>query len=153
MRAASLGRPEHAGCVADVELQEVVWQLVIEDRVLRVQPLAVDGEAAIHASGKRGGVRARPPLEQIPVLLSRAADEDMPATLQPESRLGIERDTGVRTIELLLDDAEPAAQHVERDLIEIGVARLEPRALEVTRARIFMDLAHRVDTATMWLST
>jgi hypothetical protein len=91
-------------------------------------------------------------LEQIPVLLARTPDEEVPAALQPQPRFSVERDASVRAVELLRDHAEPAAQRVERDLIEVGVAGLEPRTLEVSRPRVLVDLAHRMATATMWFS-
>lgn len=123
VREASLGGPERAGRVPDVELEEVVRQLVVEDRVLGVQPLTVDGEPA-GALAQRSRVGARPALEQVPVLLSCAAGQDVSAALEAEPCVGVERDAGVRAIELLLDHAVPPAQRVERDLIEIGVAGL-----------------------------
>src|SRR5262249_54146159 len=149
----TLGGPERAAGVADIELEEVMRQSIIEDRVLGIQPFAVQRQPIAEPARERRRVGAGPALEQIPVLLARAADEDVAAALQPQPRAGVERDPGIGAVELLLDDAEPAAQRVERDLLEVGIAGLQPRALEVPGARILVDLCHRTATATMWLST
>jgi hypothetical protein len=112
VHAPARGRPERAGRVADVELEEVVRQLIVEDRVLGVQPLAVQRDAVAEARGQRDGMCARPALEQVPVLLPRAADEDVAAALEPEPVV-VERDASVGAVELLFDDAVATTQRLE----------------------------------------
>jgi hypothetical protein len=117
--------------------------------VLRVEPLAVEDEAAVEELAQPRRVRRRPLLEEIEVPFARAAGQHVSAALQAQLAVGADRDAGVRAVELLLDDDVPALQHVERLRREVLVARLQPRALEVRRARVLVDrLVHAATIAT-----
>jgi hypothetical protein len=146
--APALGREERAGlAVEHVELEEVVRQGVVEDGVLGVEPLAVEDVALAERGLERRPVALRPRLEQREVPLARAAPEVVAAALQQQLAIGVEADPGVRPVDLLLDDRVPAGQLAERHRREVLVAGLQPRALDVPRARVLEELCHRATSA------
>src|SRR5262249_14923903 len=121
---------------------EVVRQAVVEDGVLGVEPLAIQGVAVTQRLAQRGGVRRRPPLEQVEVFLAVAADQEVAAALQEQLAARTEAQAGVGAVELLLDDEVPAADLGKRGAVEALVARLEARALQVGGARVLADGGH-----------
>jgi hypothetical protein len=120
--------------VQDVELHEVVGEAVIEAGVPGVQPLALEDVAGAEDVVEIDLVDAGPLLEEVEMALPRAAGEEMAAAFQQQTA-GVEAQAGVGAVHLLLYDAEPASQLPERNCVEVMVAVVEPRALQVRSAR------------------
>src|SRR5262249_53778709 len=81
--------------------------------------------------------------EQVEVLFTDAAGEEMATALQPEFAVGVEAEAGVGPVELFLADEVAAYGVPERDAFEILVARLKARALKVVRPRVLVDGRHQ----------
>ena len=73
--------------------------------------------------------------------LAPPSGEKVPAALQQQRALLVEADRGVGPVEFLLDDDVASADLRIRNLIEILVAGLQLRALEMPRPRILDELA------------
>ena len=95
------------------------------------------------------GVRGGPLFEQVEVLFAHAAGQVMATALQPQFARRVEADSGIGPVELLFDDEKPPFQSAEGAAVHILVARLQARAFEVMRARIFADEDHGVGSVAM----
>jgi hypothetical protein len=74
--------------------------------------------------------------------LARATGQEVAAALEAQVAVGSQAQTGVRAVELLLDDDVPTPQRRQGHLLQVLVSRLQARAREVGRARIFDDGVH-----------
>src|SRR5262249_30774326 len=124
--------------VQGVELQEVVGEAVVEDRVLGVQPLAVEDGTLSQRGTQGAGVRPGPALEEVEVLLAGAAGQEVTPALQPELPRRVEGTAGVGPVQLLLDNERATGQGRKGDALAALIAGLEPGALQVVRARVLV---------------
>src|SRR3712207_6425209 len=89
--------------VEHVELEEVVRQRVVEDRVPGVEPLAEHDVAAAERLPQLTLNGAGPSLQQPEVARARPAVEEVAAALEQQPAVLAEADGGVRAVQLLLD--------------------------------------------------
>src|SRR5262245_53617445 len=104
---------------------------------------------------QRIGMRVGPEFERVEVLFSCAAGQEVPPALQPESAVLVEAQAGVGAVEFLLGDDESANDLRPGDRLQVVVAWLKARSVEVVGPRVLEHPPHRrtVTTATMWFST
>src|SRR5262245_33245319 len=112
-------------------------QLIVEEGVFGVQPFSIKDIACAQDGPERVRVRVSPALEQVKVLLPAPTGQEMASTLQPQSAVGVEGYAGVGTVQLFLNHQETAGELVESNAGRVLVARLETRALQMLRARVF----------------
>ena len=91
---------------------------------------------------------AGPLLEQVEVLLAHSAGQEVATALQAEVTVRVERDRRVGPVKFLLDDQQTARQFAEGDAVEILVAGLQARALDVARAGVLVQRGHDARTFT-----
>src|SRR5262249_3174562 len=104
-RAATRRREERSvRRVEHVELEKIVRERFVEDRVLRVDPLAVHHVAITEPLAEGVGVRVSPGLQEIEMLFARTARQEVAAALELELAGCVEADRRVRAVDLLFDD-------------------------------------------------
>ena len=116
--------------VERVEGEEEVRQAVVEDRVLGVEPFAVEDIAVPEPPPQPVLQARRPGLEQIEVPFPRTARE------------GVAADAGVGAVELLGDDEVPVAQVGQGHRLQVLIPSLQARALEVRGAGKLDQVVH-----------
>src|SRR5262245_55607511 len=89
--------------VQQIELEKVMRQRVVIDRVLRVEPFAVKDVTVRQQFPQLLPMRRGPGLEERELALARAAVEKMSPALQVQPAIPAEADAGVRAVELFLD--------------------------------------------------
>ena len=97
-----------------------------------------------------------PLLEQVVMLLTRAAGKEMAAALEAQLAVVGERDRRVGAVDLLFEHDVAPGDLAEATLAQILVARLQPRALDMWSPRIFYYYVisfHKQATMTRWLVT
>src|SRR5665213_2851938 len=138
-----LGGEELPGFLIEyVEFHKVMREPVIENRVLSIEPLPIQHVATAQYGMQRGGVRLSPRLEEGEVALTRAADQEVAAALQQQPAVRPKADRGIGLVHLLLNHQMLPGQMTQRYALQILVARLETRSLNVVGAGIFADQFH-----------
>src|SRR5579863_2740275 len=89
--------------VVDIELEEVMRQLAIEDRMPGVNPLTEQNESVLKLLFQQVPLDGRPLLEQIILGVHSLGDEMAPA-LQSHFAVVREMNSNIRPVDLLLDD-------------------------------------------------
>ena len=87
-------------------------------------------------------MRGGPRLEEVEVLLSRAAGQVVAPALEQKLATRAEADAAVGPVDLLLDDQVPPGDVAERHGIKILVAGLKPGTFDVLGARVLLNQVH-----------